>query len=111
MKCPSCAADAADGSAECSACGVNFAKWRAKVEKQAADAAVAAEAAILNPPSAPGSTLKTTLGVMAVLCLAVFGAYAVAHRAVEPDLEDVYFCTLAGLVGPAGRAPAPGGAR
>jgi hypothetical protein len=31
--------------------------------------------------------------------------------AVEPDLEDVYFCTLGGLVGPAGRAPAMGAAR
>ena len=30
---------------------------------------------------------------------------------VEPDLEDVYFSTLAGLVGPAGQAPVPGGAR
>jgi ABC-2 type transport system ATP-binding protein len=32
-------------------------------------------------------------------------------EAVEPDLEDVYFCTLAGLVGPAGQTPALGAAR
>jgi ABC-type multidrug transport system ATPase subunit len=32
-------------------------------------------------------------------------------EAVEPDLEDVYFCTLAGLVGPARRSPATGVAR
>jgi ABC-type multidrug transport system ATPase subunit len=30
---------------------------------------------------------------------------------VEPDLEDVYFCTLAGLVGPASRAQVPEVAR
>src|SRR5215207_6166162 len=30
---------------------------------------------------------------------------------VDPDLEDVYFCTLAGLVGPAGQAPMQGVAR
>lgn len=80
MKCPSCSVDGDEAAAECSACGVNFAKWRSKVEKEA-------EAAILNPPPAPsepGSTLKLTLGVMGLLCVGVLVAYAVVHRQVDP---------------------------
>lgn len=87
MKCPSCSATCKDEADECSACGVNFVKWQAKVEKDSVAAAAAAEAAILNPPpkpSAPTSTLKLTLGALGVLCLAVFVAYAVVHRRVEP---------------------------
>lgn len=87
MKCPSCSVTCKDEAEECAACGVNFSKWKAKVEKAAADAAVAAEAAILNPPpkpAPPASTLKLTLGALGLLCSAVLVAYAVVHRQVEP---------------------------
>lgn len=87
MKCPSCSAPGKDEAEECAVCGVNFAKWRAKAEKAAAEAEFAAEAARLYPsppPAAPASTLKMTLGVLGVLCAAVLVAYGVAHRTVDP---------------------------
>lgn len=87
MKCPSCSAPGKDEADECAACGVNFAKWQAKVEKDA----VAAGAAILSPPpkpSPPASTLKLTLGALGFLCLAVLVAYAVVHSQVEPTVKQ-----------------------
>lgn len=86
MKCPSCSAEGPDEAADCGACGVNFAKWKAKVEKAAFEAAAMAEAAVLYParPAPPTSTLNVTLGVMGFLCAAVLAAYALVHRRVEP---------------------------
>ena len=75
---------------DCAACGVNFAKWRAKAEKAASEAEFSAEAARLypSPPSGPpASTLKKTLGVLGILCAGVLVAYGVAHRTVDPPPE------------------------
>jgi hypothetical protein len=86
VKCPSCSAEGPDEAADCGVCCVNFAKWKAKVDKAAFEAAALAEAARLHPPpppAAPASTLKLTLGAMACLCALVFAGYAVAHKAVE----------------------------
>lgn len=47
MNCPSCGQAQPDKSAECAACGVIFAKWKARAETQAA-----APAARLSPPGA-----------------------------------------------------------
>ncbi|TBR17679.1 hypothetical protein EPO15_16435 [bacterium] len=87
MRCPSCSTEGADGAADCGSCGVNFAKWKAKADKAAFEAAALAEAALLTAPAGPTpptSTLKVTLGVLGFLCAAVFAAYAVVHRQVEP---------------------------
>lgn len=43
MKCPSCGQECADGSEDCPACGVIFAKWRARQERQAAPGPATAE--------------------------------------------------------------------
>lgn len=90
MKCPACSADGPDGAPECAACGVNFAKWQAKLEKKAAEEAAAAQAAAAAPPApppAPKSTLGLTVGLMAALCVAVYFAYDVAQRRLEPPAD------------------------
>ncbi|TPW21010.1 MAG: hypothetical protein FD126_1118 [Elusimicrobia bacterium] len=84
MKCPSCSAEGPDEAAECTACGVNYAKWKAKVEKAAAEAAAAPPP---EPPPPPRSTLKTTLGVLAAASVAVYTAYDVASRRIAPPEE------------------------
>lgn len=88
MKCPSCSADGPDEAAECAVCGVNYAKWKAKLDKEAFEATATAEAALFSPPpppSAPASTLKITVGVLGFLCAAVLVAYAVVHHQVAPS--------------------------
>lgn len=84
MKCPSCSAERPEGAPECEACGVNFAKWQAKVEKAAAEAAAAPPPA---PPPPPRSTLGITLSVLAFLCLGTYAAYDFASQRIAPPQE------------------------
>lgn len=98
MKCPSCSAESPDAAAECAACGLNYAKWRAKAEKSAFEAAAAAEAAALfprSPAATPASGLKITLGILGFLCAAALVAYAVVHRRVDPSSGGI-----SGLIDP-----------
>ncbi len=82
MKCPSCAVETADASEECQACGVNFAKWRAKLEK-AAD----------GPPpehltKPPVQVTGSHLGAV-VIVLVLFGAVAAAYGVYKKSAEPV----------------------
>ena len=81
MKCPSCSKETPDESEECRACGVNFAKWKAKLEK----------AADLPPPehlsSPPVQVTGSHLGavvIVLVLCGAVAAGYGVFKKSAEP---------------------------
>ena len=57
MKCPNCGFEEAFGARECTKCGVIFAKWKAKKEKQAVLNAVPAA----TPAAASSSGLTGTL--------------------------------------------------
>lgn len=78
MRCPSCSAEGPDGAAECPACGVIFAKLKARAEKAA------------PPPSAPaaakpaGSGLGNALVLLACLGAFVYGGYRFYEGRVSP---------------------------
>jgi len=76
MKCPSCAAAAADGAAECPACGVIFAKFeeRRRREREAAAAALAQASAPPAPLVDPqlGRTVAVVLAAGWVLAFGYF---------------------------------------
>lgn len=55
MNCPSCAQPQPDPSTECAACGVIFAKWKARAEAKAAAPAVSSSFAA---PGAPDASLE-----------------------------------------------------
>ncbi|HBL16574.1 MAG: hypothetical protein A2X36_14345 [Elusimicrobia bacterium GWA2_69_24] len=76
MICPNCSAAGPDGSAECPACGVIFAKWKAKAEKSAPVPAPA--------PASAGSGLGGTLCLLAALGVFVYGGYRIYERRVSP---------------------------
>lgn len=76
MKCPSCSAEGPDAAAECAACGVIFAKLKAKAEK----AAPAAPAA--SKPAASG--LGDALVLLAFLGAVVYGGYRLYESRVSP---------------------------
>lgn len=88
MNCPHCAAPAQESAEECSACGVNFSKWKAKAEKEAAEKAAAPEPEPV-PAAKPASGVGKTLLVMSCLCAAVYGTYEAYRRRVEPPPERV----------------------
>ncbi|MBI5594834.1 MAG: hypothetical protein HY928_01965 [Elusimicrobia bacterium] len=88
MTCPNCAAPAEETAEECSACGVIFAKWKAKAEKAAAEKAAEPEPAPVPPPPPP-STLRNTVILLSCLCVAVYAVYQAVLRHVEPPAEKV----------------------
>lgn len=51
MKCPNCGAPSGDGAVECPRCGLVFAKWRERQEKEKRETADALKA--LESPSPP----------------------------------------------------------
>lgn len=84
MKCPSCSAETPDGSADCHACGVNFAKWQAKMERRAAEA---------PPPAADPAPKPARSGVYAAVALAVVagaaaGGWALYARSMQAAAGD-----------------------
>lgn len=79
MKCPNCAAPSAEDAAECPKCGLVFAKWRERRDK---------ELELLESPPAPpsrplwvGRAIAGTVVLLWLLSLAVY--YAVRLRAVS----------------------------
>jgi hypothetical protein len=82
MKCPSCAARADDGAAECPACGLVFAKWRARAEKEKKEAALALAA--LESPTPPPPDLwvvRTVAAAVVAAWVLGLGLYVHFHPA------------------------------
>ena len=55
MKCPSCAAPSGEDAAECPSCGLVFAKWRERKEKEKREAEEALKALDLPPEPKAGA--------------------------------------------------------
>ncbi|HEX4048304.1 MAG TPA: hypothetical protein VH309_10745 [Elusimicrobiota bacterium] len=83
MKCPSCSAECGDGAAECPACGLIFAKWRERREKEK-DAALHALAALAGPSSPAPTNPWLTRGAAAAFVLAWILILAVYVRRHAP---------------------------
>ena len=68
MNCPSCRQSQPDGSTECSACGVIFAKWKARVQSEYASART-----LSQPSSEQTSGPTTEMGWGGVIFGAIVG--------------------------------------
>ena len=84
MKCPQCKAECPEGAAECSACGVIFAKLK---EKREAERRLAEEFLTRAEEPAPPVNLWTVrLAAFGVVCVWLLGMaiyYAIALRSVQ----------------------------
>ena len=69
MKCPNCDAQSGDDAVECASCGLVFAKWRARREKEKHEAAEAL-AALAAPASAPPVDPRVARGAAVVVVAA-----------------------------------------
>ncbi|UPT73590.1 MAG: hypothetical protein M0D55_17280 [Elusimicrobiota bacterium] len=88
MKCPNCAAEAADGSAECASCGVIFAKLKAKKERVVLEAkageALASTAPEEKAPEFNPWKIRAVAAAVVLAWLVGFGVYY--RRAVSEAL-------------------------
>lgn len=82
MKCPNCSAEGPDAAVDCAACGVIFAKLKARAEKAAPAAPVAPAAPAAAKPAA--SDLGGTLVLLACLGAFVYGGYRFYESRVSP---------------------------
>ena len=83
MKCPNCSAQSGDDALECASCGVVFANWRARQEREktAAAAALAAlEAPAAEPPLNPWIVRGAASAFVAFWMLGL-GMYFLRHPA------------------------------
>jgi hypothetical protein len=86
MKCPSGSARASDDAAECPACGLIFAKWRERQEKEKLAAAEALAAMDVPPKPVDSARARIIAGSVVLAWLLVFGLYVFRHtrRRREP---------------------------
>ena len=82
MKCPSCGAAAPDGAAECPACGLIFAKWRERDEKEKREALAALEGRLTAPKLAPANLWvgRGIAGAVVLAWLLALSYYIVRHE-------------------------------
>jgi hypothetical protein len=83
MKCPSCGAQAGDGAAECPSCGLIFAKWLERQEKEKREAVEALKRLEAPPAGAPPRNPwigRGIAGAVVAVWLAGLVLFAVHHR-------------------------------
>lgn len=89
MKCPNCAAENPEGSAECASCGVIFAKLKAKKERTVLEAKAGEALTAAKPEDEPAAFNpwkgRAIAGGIVVLWIAGFAIYY--HRAVADALK------------------------
>jgi hypothetical protein len=86
VKCPNCAAEAGDDAAECPACGLVFAKWRERQEKEKREAAEALRLLDEGPKPPPTLWVRRAAAFGAVLIwLSWFVYYVYRHTQRLPS--------------------------
>lgn len=84
MDCPSCHAQAPDGAEDCPACGIIFAKWRAREERLA----TAPAAGAWKPEASPGGSSSKAGTVIGSIIIALqLGMLFYYLKVVRPHNE------------------------
>lgn len=84
MKCPSCGAACADDARECPACGLLFAKWKEKVERERLAAEALLAAGESRAPAPPARRTALLFAGAAVLFWIVMLAWWYARHPARP---------------------------
>ena len=78
MKCPICAAPCGDDAGECPACGLIFAKWRERQEKEKREALESSLAPVRSPWIGRGIAAAMVASWLLALCF-----YMIRHARKE----------------------------
>lgn len=92
MKCPNCSADAADGAVECASCGVLFAKWKEKSDRERDK--IQREAELKPAQELPVLDRRFALGVaatvVAIWALGLLGYFLSHPVRVKRDARNIH---------------------